>query len=202
MREYIEGSGWRKSFNLKESINGNGKPLPWYTYPAINMLSKMKLNNLRVFEYGSGNSTKWWLTKTKSINSVEHIEGWFKKLNLKCIKLIPKNSAANKKHYSKINTSYDKDGISYACEIFNYEGNFDIIIIDGISRVTSTFAAVQKLNENGFIIFDNSDRKEYGIAYKYLYDNGFARIDFFGPGPINEYGWCTSLFVKNLNPFR
>lgn len=31
-----------------------------------------------------------------------------------------------------------------------------------------------------------------------MINQGFGRIDFWGPGPINTFGWCTSFFSRNL----
>jgi hypothetical protein len=35
-----------------------------------------------------------------------------------------------------------------------------------------------------------------------LWARGFARIDFWGAGPVNDFPWCTSLFTRSLAPFR
>lgn len=33
-------------------IDKNGEPIPWYTYPSIEYLSKIDFSNLNIFEYG------------------------------------------------------------------------------------------------------------------------------------------------------
>ena len=52
-------------------------------------------------------------------------------------------------------------------------GHFDVIVVDGMARAMTAWVAARQ-------------------------DAGFARIDFWGLGPINPYEWCTSLFIRTL----
>jgi len=56
------------------------------------------------------------------------------------------------------------------------------------------------LSENGVIVLDNSDR--FLEVSFFLQGEGFVEIPFKGIGPINEYEWTTSVFVKNLNLWK
>ncbi len=37
-------------------VNNNAKPLPWFTYPAIEYLNQLDLSSCAIFEWGCGNS--------------------------------------------------------------------------------------------------------------------------------------------------
>jgi hypothetical protein len=65
------------------SVDKNGAPIPWYTYPTTEFLSHLNLSSFKVFEYGSGNSTLWWAARSKQVTSVEDDELWYKKI--KCL---------------------------------------------------------------------------------------------------------------------
>ena len=48
-------------------------------------------------------------------------------------------------------------------------------------------------------MFDDSDRDDYKIAYDYLIDKGFKRIDFSGLAPCSVNRNSTSIFYKEDN---
>ena len=219
--QYLRPIGWVNSFQKKSAIDAKGNPLPWYTYSAIQYLSSIIKKDYTVFEYGSGNSTLWWRKKAKKVVTVEHDAAWHK-VALKNEKhrplLVEMNSNVNQKHYKKLKPFFDaglgnkltkdktknyragllsKEFKSYVSEIYNHE-KFDVIVVDGMARVMSAWVAMQCVKDNGIIVFDNSDRSLYDEGYKLLSKAGYKRIDFWGLGPINPYGWCTSIFLKDI----
>ena len=80
--------------------------------------------------------------------------------------------------------------------------NYDLIIVDGMNRVLSGIIAAERLNTNGMIILDNSDRPMYFLLKQYLSECDFQEIPFVGPGPFNQYTWCTSVFVQNIDAIK
>ena len=91
----------------------------------------------------------------------------------------------------------------YASQINNFPDKFfDVVIIDGKARKFSTFSSISKVKEDGIIILDNSDRAQYRPIFDFLNNNGWYKIDFWGEGLINDYNWCTSLFIKDLNALK
>ena len=67
---------------------------------------------------------------------------------------------------------------------------------------TAAAIAAEVIKPNGLVVFDNSDRADDVVGYAALRLAGFARLDFWGPGPINLHGWCTSTFARSLDLFR
>jgi hypothetical protein len=59
----LKDDGWFRSCREQASVDANGNPIPWITYPAIEFLVKRINNQLSVFEYGCGNSTLWWASR-------------------------------------------------------------------------------------------------------------------------------------------
>lgn len=59
--EYIKRSGWIRSLIEKQVIDASGDPIPWYAYPAIDLLKdRISIENginISVFEFGCGFGT-------------------------------------------------------------------------------------------------------------------------------------------------
>src|SRR6266446_3958852 len=79
-RSALSELGWFKSVIHRQSIDRYGNPIPWISYPTIAYLADKNTKKLAVFEFGSGNSTKWWASRAKSITSCEHDLGWYEKV--------------------------------------------------------------------------------------------------------------------------
>jgi hypothetical protein len=93
-----------------------------------------------------------------------------------------------------------EDTQEYIKEISQFPNNyFDVIIIDGDSRSECAKESFCKLKEDGFIIFDDTDRESYDRALLFLESQGFYRLDFVGMTPMITYKNCTSILFKNCN---
>ncbi len=182
---YLETSGWLNSLHLGKPVNQEAKPIPWYTYPAIEFIENKINTNFRVFEYGSGNSSLWWSERVTQVISMESDANWFE--------YIKKNMPSNVELY------LIEDDLEYASAINQYEDHyFDVIIIDGINRNQCAEFALSKIKDQGFIIFDNTDDHRYAEGVKKLLESGFIRIDFYGMIPSYLYKNCTSIFFKDI----
>jgi hypothetical protein len=186
-RSHLREAGWFNSFERMMPEDGKRQAVPWYTYCAIRFLSDRVKASMTIFEYGSGNSTLWWAARTARTVSYEHDREWHKLMRDR----LPPNVEY---HYCDLLPKGD-----YARQIERHHGEFDIVVIDGRDRVNCAMNSLPALNAGGVIIWDNTDRAEYQAGYDFLAMNGFRRIDFWGMGPINAYGWCTSVFYRANN---
>ena len=173
--------GQRKSFKTRRSIDKDGMPLPWYTFPAIEYLNQFDFRKSIVFEYGAGHSTLYWSGKVEKIISVESYKRWYEIIS-KC-------------NNDNLNLILHENKDDYVESISNYSGKYDIIAVDGVYRLLCVEQAIKYLNDDGMIIIDNSDR--HPNCTKYLRDNNYYQIDFSGFGPINNYSWTTSIFIQH-----
>ena len=226
LEQYLGTRGWARSIVQDASVDLEG-PVPWYTYPSIRDLERVIPMDAAVFEYGSGNSTLWWQSHAKQVVSVEHDQLWFEHSNASehsDVRLRESGDQHNAEYFEELAlllkdispqlTHLDEPTrtrrglttepfLSYVAELMTFpREHFDVIIVDGMAREACARIAADRLNPNGFIVFDNSDREEYANAYKHLLEQGFARINYWGPGPINPYEWCTSIFTKSLDLIR
>lgn len=180
---FIEEYGFKKSIEAALPFDQNGSPLPLYTYPAIEYLNSLDLKNKRIFEFGCGNSTLYFLQKEAIVTSVENNQIWFEKLS----------NEINKNQNHKLIFAKKEE---YINSILGEEGKFDIIVIDGSeNRLKSTANALKKIKEDGVIIVDNSDWFENST--KLIRDSlDFIQIDFYGFRPSKSNTSVTSLFLS------
>lgn len=174
--------------------------LPWYTYDAILWVKKYIKTHKKVFEYGSGNSTLFYVYNKVNIYAVEHNKEWYKqfkkmviknKFNPKVIKNIYlKKPIVNK---NKLNINKELDYSSYVSTLNKFpDGYFDLIIIDGRARNDCINLALRKIKKGGYIMFDNSELKQYSYAMIQL--SKYKRTDFPGRGPYINTIWQTSIW--------
>ena len=186
----LKDDGWFRSFTEEASIDAEGAPLPWLTYPAIEFIKKRINKDLSVFEYGCGGSTLWWAPRVREVVSVEHDKKWYDKV----VSKVPDNVSIN-----HIELVY---GGNYSKKITEFKNKFDIIVIDGRDRVNCALNCLDALTLNGVIIWDNSDRPEYSDGYTYLTEHGFNKIEFVGMCPVVNFKTETGIFYRQNNIFN
>lgn len=178
---YIENTlGGYYSYKNKLPVDKQKCPWPWYTYPAIEFLRQYDFSNCEIFEFGSGNSSRFWSKHALTITSVEIDPNWYAKG--------VQDLSSNQKLYLREKME------GYLSAIHFGENFYDVIVIDGLFRYNCVFEALKRLKSGGIIVLDNSDW--FPNSAKLLRDNGFVQVDFVGAGPINSYAWCTSIFFK------
>ena len=177
--------GYKNSLEKNLPIDKNNDPLPLYTYPAIEYLNSLDFSGAKIFEFGSGNSTLYWLSKKCQLVSVEHNKNWIEKLS---------NKISNKKNHQFLNANNHQD---YANSINQFSDNyFDLIVIDGkYSRLMCAKNAIGKIKKDGIVILDNSDW--YPNSAKLLRENfDSIQIDFYGLRPSKTNAAVTSFFIS------
>jgi len=181
--------GWLKAWKANLSIDGDGEPIPWITYPAIDFIKQFDYSSSKIFEWGSGYSTLWWAKRCKLIVSVEAELEWFDFLK--------------SKFGANVNYRFiEKNSEAAMNSILMDEEKYDVIVIDnfGEFRKECCKTANAKLNKGGYIILDNSD--QCLEACKILRDFGYQQIDFTGFVPGSNYAQTTSIFFKEHLDFH
>ena len=170
---------WNSFWNSK-CLDKDGNFVPWFTYPAIEYIKQLDLSDKRVLEYGSGFSTMFWAKRTKSVVSIEDDKAWYEKLKPQ----LPANV-----NYIHVNNEQE-----YVGAVAKLEGQFDIIINDGIYRLSCAKASRPKLADGGIVILDNSDWCAQACAY--YRDSDLIEVDMAGFTPLNAYPMTTSFFFS------
>lgn len=182
--------GWLRSFREGRSIDRNGNPLPWIAYGAIRFLESRVRPGMTVFEYGAGNSTRWWAARVARVVSCESDADWVAEISGN----LPDNAEVR-------HTPLEPAG-AYESAATREDGLFDIIVIDGRRRVECTRQCLSALKDDGVIVFDNSERRTYVPALLHLARLGFRRADFMGLSPIATVRSQTSVLYREVNCLR
>jgi hypothetical protein len=165
-----------------KSIDRDGQPLPWYTYPAIEFLNQLDFSTTSVFEYGSGMSTLFWAARARRVVSVEDDEHWFRTVAARA----PSN----------VQLLLETDLSRFPQVILQTDEHFDIIIVDGPARgrtrLKCCHAALQALKPGGLIVLDNSDWLPE--SSRALRRGGLLEVDMTGFVPICGHVQTTSFY--------
>lgn len=184
---YLNEIGWFESFKALKSIDGNGNPLPWFSYPFIDFLTPRITKDLVVFEFGSGNSTLFFADKVRKVISIEHNKDWYH--------IVSKTKPSNVE-LVQAETDSIKDYLQY---FINLNDKPDIVIVDGLHRNECLIKACDNLSSNGVIILDDSERHEYKIGIESITGRGFKGLEFWGISPGYLYRKSTTVFYRNNN---
>ncbi|UAA37776.1 hypothetical protein KIH87_13825 [Paraneptunicella aestuarii] len=167
------------------AANKEGDSLPLYTYPAIEYINQFDYSQKRVFEFGSGASTLFWMKRAQSVYSLENDQGWLDKMQPQL------QSNAQIKFVT---------GDDFPFAIHEFEGLFDVIVVDSAGyRFDCAQQALKKLAPGGFIILDNADWHHKTAAL--LKAHGLFQVDMSGFKPCESHTSTTSLFFDRTFDF-
>lgn len=186
---YLVRTGFIQSKISRSLTNENHGELPWMPYPIIDFFNERVTKSLNVFEYGSGSSTIFFAKRTKSITSVEYNKSWFDIVKRKLAEF--DNSTLI---FQEVSQEYVNKIDSYKPEM-----KYDIVIIDGRERVKCAIKAINKLSEDGVLIFDDSFRERYKEAFDFYAEKGFKKLSFRGLKPTGIDIDETSILYRSNN---
>ncbi len=189
------------------------EPSPWLTFDAIDFLAGRVGDGARVFEYGSGGSTLFWVSLGATCVSIEHDPEWFDLIRerlggtgLVDYRLIqpepvmetgavgdpsdPRGYASDDPRYRGY--SFRK----YASRIDEFpDGYFDLVLIDGRARPSCILHAAPKVKVGGMLVLDNAERAYYTEkASGFLLS--FRPHRFAGVVPGVEVPSVTTVYVR------
>jgi hypothetical protein len=174
------GQGLWNSMRRQAAVNSVGDPIPWYTYACIEYLRCFNFSDCDVFEFGAGNSSLFWAGLARNVTSVENDPDWYAQILGK---------ALPNQQVMLCQQEYE-----YVAALASSRQSFHVIVVDGKWRKSCVEEAILHIADGGMILLDNSDW--HPLTCSLLRERGFFQIDFSGPGPINEYCWTTSIFVR------
>ncbi|QUL36435.1 O-methyltransferase [Erythrobacter sp. JK5] len=154
--------GWRRwfasLFAIYETDRMIALDLPWWNVAATREIADFlaaRGGNARVFEYGSGASTVWLARRCGEIVTVEHDKPWLDKFQ---------RQTAGFDNVSLLYRPIDESPAAYVEAIDEFDGAFDLIVIDGRHRSACLKHAENRLKPGGIVLFDDSGRSRYRDA--------------------------------------
>lgn len=205
---WLHFGNWHQS--LTKGKNTFDARLPWITIDSLEWLKNYVKPGMRVFEYGMGGSTLFWLDKQCKVTGVEHDKAWFDNL----MQILSRNEELDARFFAGAKpTGEDPGDLAFQSDFMEWEGlNFksyvqtaldipdhslDIAMVDGRARVACVSSIRQKVKPGGILILDNSERPRYKSALDLLKTENWQVTHYPGPGLFQKHGfWCTSIFKK------
>jgi hypothetical protein len=168
--------GFLESSKKNIPVNDKNEIMPMYTYPCYEWLNSIDWNDSKVFEYGTGYSTIWWQNKNVDYHAVEDNKQWHDMIE------------------DKTNIEYKPGHHKYIESIYKYDFKFDVIVIDGVVRFDCIKPALEKIKDDGIIIFDNTDWHK--DSKEELDKSDLIPIHFHGFKPLHVDSETTSCYVN------
>lgn len=120
--------------------------LPWVPFPVIARFRKILSPQSRVLEFGSGRSTQWLAAHAGSVVSIESDREWHAKMST----VMDASGVGNVDYRLRQGEGY--------FDLSDVEGEFDLVIVDGIERDRCIEAALGRVAPGGYLYLDNTDK--------------------------------------------
>lgn len=199
--------------SLLPSRRSLGQGVPWLTFRAIDWLDGWLKPDMRVFEYGSGDSSLFFARRVAKVDSVEHDHAFGHKMeevirtrgvaNLTLHVIPPEFDGQTLPYSGTTFRSLSRDFTQHSFEryvrtIEAFEDSaFDVILVDGRARASCIVTSEPKLKPTGCLLLDNAERPEYGHLRAWLSRKGYSQTTFRSLGPRNTYVWETVAFSRS-----
>jgi predicted O-methyltransferase YrrM len=158
--------------------------MPWLPFRLVDELDSRLRPGMRVFEYGGGGSTLWFLDRALDVVTAEHDIAWSH--------ILEENVASPS--WKLLVHPLDDGGTAYVDSISAYpEGHFDLVVVDGRCRARCVAAALTRIRPGGMLVVDDVDRERYAAALDAV---SWPRTDVIGFAPAKPSLSYTSLFVR------
>lgn len=183
---------------------------PWLPYLVTEYLKTLKPK--RVFEWGSGASTLFWVELgVGQLVSIEHDLEWYEKIKPDLLdwidyRYIPfeEGEICGDKSdpccYKSGSTQLGAVNFKKYASVIDDYGIFDLILIDGVARPSCLAHAFSHVRPGGCIVLDNTGDRPYYLERTSEmfgnYETGWESIKFMGYGPILDYKWETTIFIN------
>jgi WD40 repeat protein len=220
---FLKSTGWLESKNNNLSMRG-GKFIPWITYPALNVIEKWNLRDIKILEFGAGASTLYFSELCNDLISYEFDSEYFsavypvvdpavrlinvfdleihkeKRLNLdpEWIQLLSIDFESIPEG-PLLKAQIDFESLSF--HINSSLQDCKLVFIDGGPRNFLTAVCGDLLGPGGVIVLDNTDMPYLAPAREFLRNRGFTEIEFRGLGPLNPYESTTSIFCRTISDY-
>jgi len=203
---------WRWYPAWVRSLEPGRSPLadrrPWITYEALRPLENMVPRGARVFEFGTGGSTAWFLDRGCRLTSVEHDSTWSERVlgtlgtrdgwDCHCVPPEPLDNAEAGRFRSEFPGYLETSFANYVKSLERVpDASLDLLFVDGRARVDAALDGLAKLKPGGCLVLDNSERERYRPIHDHLAGAGWPVERYAGPGPYVETEfWETTIWRR------
>jgi predicted O-methyltransferase YrrM len=165
-------------------------PLPWLSWPCIDWLDRYVRPGMRVFEYGGGGSTLYFLARGCEVTTVEGNLTWTVAIG-----------EAARAYRSRLRLRFIDSQNDTPTARRQYAdaaldaAPWDLILVDGAFRRECVLVARRCIVPGGVIIVDNTDMPEYAEVHPEEVLRDFERRVFRGLGFARVLPTTTEVYT-------
>lgn len=182
---YLAQTGWTRSAAQRVLVDAKGEPQPWMTLPFIAFIAPRLRADWTVFEFGAGESTRFYAARVQHVVTVEHNEIFAAHLRPR----LPANVTLF------VRTVGSEAYVRAAAEA----SSAVLVSVDGRDRVRCVERTLPGLDARAAVVLDDAERSEYAPAAAMLKAAGFRAVEFWGVAPGGVTTKCTTVFYRDGN---
>ncbi len=172
--------------------------VPWISWPCIDFLRERFPEGSRVFEWGGGGSTVFFLRLGGRVTTVESSAYWRDQISTILRDRAPGAGDRLELRYVPAEEGGD-EAIQAYVESVRDGAPWDLILVDGlqtdrVSRVPCVHEAKALVRPGGLVVVDDAWRVEYQDVPSIL--EGFERWEFWGLGPGRQGVTKTDVYRR------
>lgn len=195
--------------------NSTSDMQPWITFASIDYLKDYIRPGYKVFEFGAGGSTLFFLSHNAEVFSTEHDAQW-----IHLLKEVRKQKLPESKWEGNLilpeyigTPASPSDPLSWGTEDETYllyrfeeyaksinvfpDEHFDIVLVDGRSRPSCIMQSLSKVKSGGLLIVDNADREYYyENTLNPIRENYYPVLQYAGPAPYQTHFSRTDIWKR------
>ncbi len=193
LKHPAHAAGWIHDRVSRAGPSAQG--LPWIAWPSIDFLHDYVRPTHRVFEWGGGGSTIFFLKKGCRLTTVESSEEWVGQLEQQIIQLGGDARSRWDLRFVTVVDNQDPAIIEYIRQV-DVGAPWDVVMVDGWSRMKCFHAAIDRVKPGGVLMLDNADQKQYAAVPGTMQGHGWIRHRFRGLGVARSWVTQTDAYER------
>jgi hypothetical protein len=167
--------------------------LPWLAWPCVDFLDSFLTSEHRVFEWGGGGSTLFFLKKGCRVTTVESSTEWVEELTRRVDDLGKGSRHLWDLRFVPAKGNDDPLIADYAAQV-RTGGPWDAVLVDGWSRFKCLQAAMPYVKPGGMLALDNANQAQYRHVPTYM--RGWEHRPFRGLGVARSWVTQTDVYIR------
>ena len=167
--------------------------LPWIAWPCIDFMADYVQPTHRVFEWGGGGSTLFFLKKGCRVTTVESSMEWVKELEQQISALGAEARNRWDLRFVAIAGNSDRRVSEYIGQVA-VGAPWDLVMVDGWSRQKCLLEGMHYVKAGGVLVLDNANQKQLESVPGVL--RSWERHKFRGLGVARSWVTQTDAYVR------
>jgi hypothetical protein len=184
---------------LRDRFSSRGpaaQGLPWIAWPCIDFLDAYVQPEHRVFEWGGGGSTIFFLRKGCRVTTVESSSEWAGHIEAEIRKLAEGVRGRWDLRFVPVTGNSDPAIEEYVGQS-GVAAPWDLVMVDGWSRLNCLLGALPHVKPHGVLVLDNADQRQFENVPRLMV--GWERRAFRGLGVARSWVTQTDVYLKRAD---